>query len=58
METTPYSVIRVEVQPTNPVKPCNFGVFKNGEIRAYLEYEEVKRALSEYELLLAAYEAR
>jgi hypothetical protein len=57
-DPTPYSVLRVEMEPMNPPKPVGIGVFKDGKLLAHLTIDELRRAVSEYEEMLATYKAR
>lgn len=44
--------IVVEAQMTNPPKPTNFGVLLNGQAIGWLHFEELKRAVDQYEAML------
>ena len=57
-ESTPYSELKIEMQPMNPPRPVGFGVFKDGKLLAFLTLEEVKKGLLEYEAMEDRYQRR
>ncbi len=53
----PTAKLSVEIHLTMPANPMQFAVIAEGQPIAILTYEEVKRALAEFDRLKAIHEA-